>query len=227
MSAPDRDAALRKLAAAARPVAHATVGGFRPPEGLTSRFGGGFHGSPGGTAPVAANGAVLVPLLQVRTDELPGRFPHVSDHALLQLWIDPARVPVIGAEDGDGWTVRSHDALGGLIPLPDPAHELAPRPFPVRWTAATEPPAWESAREVLTDAEETTIARAGFPEEGPEARTKVGGWPSWVQGSAPSLTDPSLFALQVSDEPKAMFGFDGDLYLFRRDGRWVVDVQFT
>lgn len=226
------DEALTCLHGFSRPASVAQIGGFRPPEqAITSWFGGSFLGLPEEPWPV---GAVLpmVPLLQVRTDELPYCPPALDGVALLTIFWEPDRItrPLI---QGDSWQIRSYPRLEGLRPLPMPTPGTRwPKPFPIQWTLAEEDaPAWEDSWRLAPDA--MTIINDdddGIDIHGDLPRhfgTKVGGWPTYIQG-APQL-DGRDFVLQIASEekPSWMLVDNGKMYLFRTtEGTWKLHLDF-
>lgn len=86
----------------------AEIGGFRPPtESITSYFGGRFVAGPGEGWPLNG-GQPMIPLLQVRTDELPCRPRALQGIALFNVFVGPRQLPLdLPAESGDGWLLRS------------------------------------------------------------------------------------------------------------------------
>lgn len=179
-----------------RPTAIAQIGGFRPPaDPITSTFGGRFVAAPDQAWPLYA-GQPMLPLLQVRTDELSFVPTALAGVALLTIYIDSRHLPTdLPAENGNGWLIRTYPALDGLTPMPTPTGSWL-KPFPIRWQAAEgEGPDWHGG-------------------------TKVGGWPAYVQDS-PEIEG---YVLQIGSEEKPgwMWGDNGTGYVYHRDGQWYL-----
>lgn len=218
----------RKLDLHLRKSSIAQVGGFRPPEGgISSWFGGQFVGVDGEAWPVG-EGGLMVPLIQVRTDELPFRPKALEGIALLTVFIGPKKLPLSRpAKNGDGWVIRTYPSIESLRPLTHGGLVSRVRPFPIRWSLAeAEGPHWYAAWELaepemrefneLPNAVEVLHQRykASFS-------TKVGGWPTYAQ----EPTNEGGFAIQISSEQKAnwMWGNDGCGHLHRTDaGEWAL-----
>src|SRR5215831_11192034 len=99
----------------------AEIGGFRPSaEPITSYFGGRFVSGPGEEWPLNG-GQPMIPLLQVRTDELPYRPDTLEGIALFNVFIGPRELRIdLPAENGEGWLLRSYPSLDRLSPLVPP-----------------------------------------------------------------------------------------------------------
>lgn len=203
----------------------AEIGGFRPPaEGISSYFGGRFVAAPDETWPMN-DGQPMLPLLQVRIDELPYCPQELANLALLNVFIGPEELPLdLPAENGDGWLLRGYPSLDGLVPLSPPC-EVAIRPFPIRWhLSKTEGPQWEDAWPLhdLTEFNKLEDAIDLFYDRYDQhARTKVGGWPSCIQGSMGS--DDFVFQIGSEEKPNWMWGDNGKGYFYLRDGKWLMN----
>jgi uncharacterized protein YwqG len=200
----------------------AEIGGFRPSTTpITSYFGGRFVGLPGEEWPL--NGRLpMIPLLQVRTDELPYLHEALYDIALFNVFIGPDELPIdLPAENGEGWVLRSYSTLEGLVELPKPTENRV-RVFPVRWFASeTEGPQWEDAWDLhdLSEFNKLDDAINLFSDRYTQRYcTKVGGWPSYTQ-SPPGL-DGYVFQIGSEEKPRWMWGDNGNGYFYRRDGTW-------
>lgn len=214
-----------ELARLARPVSIAQIGGFRPPDDpLTSWFGRGvcLPAEP----EVQFNGAPLIPLLQVRCSELPYVPPALEGLALIVVYMNTSEVPH-DKPHGEGWMVREYRSLDALSPCPT----RAPRglkALPIKWiTSKPERPDWEEASDLLDlDAlDESESARERFDKLPHHGATKVGGYPSEIQGLVENADD---FVLQIGSEAKANWKWaDGGIATFGRDanGQWSFACQ--
>lgn len=213
------DASLQKASVA-------QIGGFRPPEtSLTSWFGGRFVGTADETWPVN-EGEPMLPVLQVRTDELPHVPEALKGVALFNVFCGPRKLPIdLPAANGDRWLIRCYKSMEGLQPLAgEPKSHL--RPFPIRWTLADrEGPSWEDAWGVtdlsafneLPDAIELFYDRYKR-----HSFTKVGGWPSYVQGPARESANDFVFQIGSEEKSNWMWGDNGNGYFYFRDGGWLM-----
>jgi hypothetical protein len=202
----------------------AEIGGFRPPEEpITSYFGGRFVGRVGEGWP-QNGGEPMIPLLQVRTDELPYCPPALDGIALFNVFIGPRELPLdLPAESGDGWLLRSYPSLDGLAPLAPPA-EPGVRPFPVRWRLSeTEGPQWQDAWGLYDLAEFNKLEDAidlFYDRYQRHYQTKVGGWPSYIQSSVGS--EDYVFQIGSEEKPRWMWGDNGNGYFSLRQGKWFL-----
>lgn len=203
----------------------AEIGGFRPPvDPLTSWFGGNFSMGREEPWPSNAHGPLL-PLLQVLVSDLPEVPPPLRPFALIQVFIDNSELPLdLPASNGSGWLLKTYDTLQDLAPKPCPPSANMLRPFPVQWRlSSADAPSWD-------DAWGDDRSHDAFVELGDAIdlfhdrykglhRTKVGGWPSWIQSSFPGGRD---FVMQITSEekPRWMAGDNGNLYIFHEDGQW-------
>lgn len=203
----------------------AQVGGFRPPEEpVSSWFGGCFVALPDETWPANENGP-MIPLLQVRTDELPHLSHALSDVALFNVFVDRKELPGNGARSGEGWVLRSYRKLKGLAPVTAPKDSTL-RSFPIRWTLAKgEGPTWADAWGLhdLEEFNELDDCEELFEDRYQQhTGTKIGGWPSFIQSS---MGDPDRFVFQIGSEQKPgwMWGDNGNAYVFReKKGDWLL-----
>ncbi|MGI2035709.1 DUF1963 domain-containing protein [Rhizobium panacihumi] len=221
----DANATFDKLKTLARPASLATVGGFRPPEDPTCSWFMRGCGLAGETVP-EWRGEPMVPLLQIRVDELPFVPEQISHAALIVLFRAPS-APLTATPHGEGWLIREYTTLDGLQPFP--AVEAPFKSFPVQWTRADDDsPGWEDAWSLLDltsiNRDEAAFDRF-FDEFARYSATKVGGYPYEIQHGA-GVED---FVFQVGSEDKAhwMWGDSGVAYFHRtEDGTWRFDCQF-
>jgi hypothetical protein len=219
----EMEAALDRLK---RPASVAQIGGFRPPSSpLTSWFGAHFVGREGETWPTC-DGLPMLPLLQVRVDELPVRPPPLQDVALFNVFIGPERLPVdLPAKNGDRWSIRTYAQLDGLQLLSgQPQSHI--RPFPVGWSLRQgEGPTWEES--ALGHDLQARIAELddGFRLFGERSKrhhsTKVGGWPGYIQ-SPIGVSDAFVFQIGSEEKPRWMWGDNGNGYFYFHDGQWLM-----
>lgn len=215
-------AELKKLE---RPVSIAQIGGFRPPEDpLTSWF---LRGVCLPDEPeVSFDGSPLIPLLQIRVSELPVVPPALEGIALLVVYLNHKVIPYDKAH-GDGWLVREYRSLEALVPNRTPLPK-GPKALPIKWLAGKpERPDWEHANDLMNlDAlDESESARERFDKLPHHPGTKVGGWPSAIQGVADNADD---FVLQIGSEEKARWQWGhGGAATFGRDanGQWSFACQ--
>lgn len=202
----------------------AQIGGFRPlDEPVTSYFGGQFVGEQGEEWPLN-DGQPMIPLLQVRTDELPYHPPALEGIALLNVFIGPRTLPLgLPAESGNGWLLRSYPVLDGLVPL-SPLSEPRVRAFPVCWHhSETEGPLWEDAWGLFDLTEFNELDDAGdlfYDRYQRHHFTKVGGWPSYIQ--SPVGTEDYVFQIGSEEKPRWMWGDNGNGYFSLRQGKWFL-----
>jgi hypothetical protein len=168
----------------------------------------------------------MLPLLQVRCDELPYRPPLLNEISLFNVFIGPREIPIdLPAPNGQGWEIRTFPSLDGLVPIRHGAETFL-RPFPIRWSlSGTEGLQWEDAWHVydlsvfnqLSDCIELFGSRYNR-----HYFTKVGGWPSYIQAS-PGL-DSNLFVFQIGSEekPRWMWGDNGTGLFYLVDGKWLL-----
>jgi Domain of unknown function (DUF1963) len=220
----------------ARPACIAELGGFRPPEDpLASRLGRVGVARPDEGWPTT-DGAPMLAVAQINLVELPCRGPDaLSDVALITLFVGPWQLPV-DEPNGVNWELRAYPSLEGLTPLPEPISARAGdpkarkgengtlRPFPIAWQEWLDMPCRDCVPvELADDWDEWSEARdlTRLTSD----RTKVGGWPSCLQGDVrwsldEHLVEDAEFVMQIATEEKAglAWGDDGIAYIARRPG---------
>lgn len=224
--------ALTRIRAFCRPASVAQIGGFRPPEYLdTSWFGGNFLGLPGENWPQGQS-TPMIPLLQVRINELPYCPPALVGIQLLTVFYDTETLST-PVDNGDGWLIRAYSDIAALEPLSAPAPGPDwPRVFPIRWTLIAEDnPGWETsweldpaALQVINASENASQRHSDLPRC---YTTKVGGWPTYIQG-APDLPGKD-FVLQIASEEKPQWSLwdSGTIYIYRSpEGKWQMHLDF-
>ncbi|MEL6587350.1 MAG: hypothetical protein AAFQ50_11930, partial [Pseudomonadota bacterium] len=195
-SAEDWEHARQALRDSLRPATLGKIGGRRRDrdDAVVSRWGGPVLDTPGTPPPTGASGQAMVPIVQIRADAFPqGLLPPGT--GLLALWMDLAD-PNTGIADllpGRQFAVRLHKATDPLVTLGiSSAHTLPALPldFDLR---LHQQPDWED----MADRIPLAVARSRdsrWFHDTPEASAlwdalathpvKLGGWPTWIQGSA-------------------------------------------
>ncbi|MEM8532059.1 MAG: hypothetical protein AAGF95_14535 [Chloroflexota bacterium] len=115
-----------------QPTSLAQVGGFRPPDRfVTSSFSGHFVGLPDEDWPIYA-GLPMIPLIQIRIDELPHVPVQLSQVAVLTVFMAADMLPQPDALNGQGWLLRTYPSSEQLKLLPQPTAAIPIKAFPVR-----------------------------------------------------------------------------------------------
>ena len=203
----------------------ATPGGFRPPENpLASWFFRGV-GIPDETLP-QWEGKPMLPLLQIRIDELPYVPEQLAHLAMIVLFHNQDQHPFY-LPHGEGWLIREYESLDGLVSLPGIDHPF--RAFPIQWTRIDDDaPGWEDAWSLMDLSavnKDDAAADSFFQDFNRYDQTKVGGYPAEVQHRV-GLKD---FVFQVGSEEKTgwMWADNGIGYFFRSpSGEWRWSCQF-
>lgn len=200
------------LAAAHRPGMVLEAGGIpRPATRLTSWWGGNFIAEP------PRDG--LVPLVQIRADELPPALQTLVRADFLLVWIeaDPSK--------------RTAETLGldiRRLPAPDPA-SLAPVDVFCGLDGALArlplTPARQHEGKMLPHPDDAPaplpkVKRAPVPED--EEPVTIGGWPQWIGQS--QWPEGARFVMEIRSSKKGKFALpnDGSLYLFEGSDSWLV-----
>jgi hypothetical protein len=203
----------------------AQIGGFRPPEDpLTSWFARGVCLS---AEPLPTfNGQPQFPLLQVRMSELPEIPQALEGIALLVVYLNAAEVP-FDKPHGEGWCVREYRSLEGLQPCPTRAPQGV-KPLAIKWSLGKpERPDWEQASDLfdLSALDDSDSARERFDKLPNHSFTKIGGYPSEIQGLVENADD---YVLQIGSEEKASWAWgDNGIASFARNanGEWTFACQ--
>ncbi|MHC4864890.1 MAG: DUF1963 domain-containing protein [Planctomycetota bacterium] len=202
------------------------VGGFRPPEDPFASWFGRVRVARPDEAWPDHEGEIMVPLCQINLSELPYVPEKLRNVALITVFIDAEDLPT-GAPNGRGWELRTYPSLEGLAETVEPDCEGAIKPFPVRWELIEEDyPCWEDVPRQLC----TKMLAEGTDEEYFDlfenvACSKVGGWPSLIQGGImwgpKNLVPPDMdYVFQINSEPKGAWGWgDAGTGYFGR-GSW-------
>lgn len=242
-SPPEARSADQALRRSLRSAVFGELGGVRPDPADRHRswWGGCTLGAPGEKVPIGASGRSMVSLVQVRTDELGGPTAGLQEAALLVLWLD-LEGNLFAAVEGDDFVVRTYPTIDGLVPLGPGYRESEALPtFPVRWRdPVPEAPSWEDfafdvpSRVAWSDTSDWFHGNAVRKQTDALQQScpiKVGGWPTWIQGTQWENTrDREDFVLQIDSTEKGRIGFgdSGSIYLFRdkRNGAWLLRCDF-
>ncbi|WP_130730214.1 DUF1963 domain-containing protein [Komagataeibacter xylinus] len=217
---------LDQLRTLLRPASIATAGGFRPPsDPVTSWFCRGV-GQPGENLP-QWNGRPMIPILQIRIDELPYVPEQLAHLALIVVFFDMEDLP-FDKPHGEGWVIREYTSTDGLVPLPEATHDF--KPFPIRWTRVEDDaPYREGACALPIDMgaldDDEAAEKAFYDDFQRYDQTKVGGYPTEVQSDV-GVED---FVFQIGSEEKVhLIWVDaGIAYFFRTpDGAWRWACEF-
>jgi hypothetical protein len=204
----------------------AQIGGFRPnEEPITSWFGGHFVAPAGADWPTL-HAETMLPLLLVRTDELPYKPSALDGVALFNVFIGPKELPIdLPAENGEGWLIQTFTSLERLVPLPTPSRSSI-RPFPIRWSLSeTEGPQWTDAGDLfdqVTFVELDDCIDLFYDRYSQHRFTKVGGWPSFTQDSFGIHSDFFVFQIGSEEKPRWMWGDNGNGYFYFKEGKWFL-----
>lgn len=224
------------------PAVFGELGGFRPdPNRHTSWWGGCALGLPDQKIPTGRTGKPMHPILQVRTDELETTVPGLENVAFLTLWLD-LEGNLFEAVEGTDFAVFTSSSVEGLVPIGPGYRETEVIPtFPIQWRSPVyQQPSWEDfafcvpKRVAWSDTSDwfydnpisksVNNLQSGCP-------VKIGGWPTWIQGSQwNGPADKEDFVLQIDTNKKGALsiGDGGSLYLFRErhGGEWRLCCDF-
>lgn len=211
----------------------------RPTEtGPTSCMAGRFYAKIGERWPSNEHGLML-PLIQIVIEQLPTVPACLRDFSLLTMFLDRTNLPAdASAANGDGWLLRLYRLEESLVPLQSPTdlwtghfpenrgHFAFDKQFPPRLTrlswrrSESDYPGWEDYGSLLPHSD------WNFDELHPkycdiakhEYGTKVGGWPTYIQGGG----SEGEFAFQVASHEKSriLIGDNGNIYIFKTAEGW-------
>lgn len=177
---------------------------------ITSSFGGGFFLDPQEPWPTI-DGRPLLPILQIRIDELPYVHPRLREYSLVQVFVMDDYYPEDRTESGSNWLLKTYPGLTGLAPAFYPGETDLKHCF-IRWDPVEqEAPGrddWAAAigDELMSAFFEldSDLTDCFFDEFTCEAATKVGGWTQWIQNS---VTDDPV--IQIENEKAANWFWPG------------------
>lgn len=213
------------------------IGGARPDKDnrATSWWGGNFLGAEDEDVPICnRSGRRMHPVLQIRVDELPEIPSGFEGLALLNIWMDLQSNTFWGAQNGDGFLIRTYKNLNDLVPLGVGFRESIELPsFPIYWRETIlEQPGWEDMSVEVP----TNVARAAkddwffkskylsdrYYELRSKYPVKIGGWPAWIQGSDWPKDAQFFFQVDSTDKGKLHLGDAGSLYIFQTVNGWEI-----
>lgn len=213
----------------------AEVGGFRPPEEMTaSWFGDVLVGKPGEDwpqwEPKVGKKTYLTPLAQFNLTEAPFLPEKLKRFKMITVFIDAERLPFgnpnRGNPNGEGWLVRGYESLEELVPLPRPDVKFDIKAFPIKWQfVENEGPSWEGAFEI-TDLTEFNLVTDDefFDRYDNSERTKLGGYPTLIQGELGFNMNDFVFQIGTEEKAKFYLGDCGVSYFGLDDnGQWFFE----
>lgn len=200
-----------------------------------SWWGGNFLGAQDEDVPVCSqSGRAMHPVLQIRVDELPEIPPAFEGFAVINIWMDLQSPTFWGAENGNGFLVRTYTNIDNLVPLGVGYSERSDLPtFPIFWREMiSEQPSWEDmADEVPKNVAQASADDWFFNSKYSSDRyyelrnkypVKVGGWPTWIQGADWPKDAQFLFQVDSTDKGKMFLGDAGSFYIFKTVDSWVI-----
>lgn len=213
------------------------IGGSKPQKKnrAASWWGGNFLGAQDEDVPVCnKSGRAMHPVLQIRVDELPKIPLGFEGFAIINIWMDLQSSNFLGAENGNGFLVRTYTDINNLVPLGVGYRDSSDLPtFPIFWRETiSEQPSWED----MADEVPTNVAQAAaddwffdskyssdrYYELRSKYPIKVGGWPTWIQGADWPNDAQFLFQVDSTDKGKMFLGDAGSFYIFRTLDSWVI-----
>jgi hypothetical protein len=222
------EAIFRQLDTHLRPAAIAEIGGFRPdPHGIHSWFGGNFYMQSDETWP-KHNDEDMIPIVQIRVDELPVVPHQISDFALINLFVGQGRLPIdFPSENGDSWLIRNYGSLDGLTSKAPDKPLSAPRDFQIRWSfRENEGPDWLEILELLDNPGiglNNDFFEVCHGRYSKHSFTKVGGWPATIQQPQHNVNAPFIFQVASEEKPRWMLSDNGSMYFFLdNQGQWTM-----
>lgn len=212
----------------------ASVAKLEPPSltsDLTSSFGGGFFMDPMEPWP-ASNGCPLLPILQIRIDELPYVHPKLKQYSLVQVFVENDYDPDYDRTcSGSSWLLKTYQNLNGLVATSYPA-ETDLKQHAIRWhLVENETPNWDDLGSALGHELATAFCRLDseytdwfYDNLTCEVATKIGGWTRWIQNS---VTDHPI--IQIETEKEAGWAWPGGgfacIYFNEDSGDWHMWVD--
>ena len=229
--------AINKLDELVAPAILGEIGGGRPQKDnrAASWWGGNFLGAHDEDIPICKkSGRTMHPVLQIRVDELPEIPPAFKGIALLNIWMDLQSSSFWGAKNGYGFLVRTYTDMENLTPVGFGFGESTDLPtFPIFWRETVfEQPGWEDmackvpSNVARSSADDWFFKSRYSTDRYYELRmkypVKVGGWPTWIQGT--DWPKEGQFFLQVdsTDKGKMFLGDSGSFYIFKTPESWEI-----
>ncbi len=204
------------------------IGGFRPPEDpFASWFGKVNLSLPGESWPLNKNAQPMLPLCQLNLSELPFKPEHLSEFAMITVFIGPVELPV-NEPNGSNWCLRAYNDLSALHPLEKPLERFPIKALPMRARIVEHDyPSLDDAGRLglsIDDEEE-------YQEKYPNSEGfKLSGWPtlvqseiSWPQSDSTSVEPEYVFQIDSSEKAQWQWGHGGVGYCGRRKGAPLID----
>jgi hypothetical protein len=198
-------------------------------------------GRPGEKWPRGKDGRPLTPVLQMDMSSCPFKHEELNGVRLLTLFcavLEGHSVTgvYLGAwdedapEHGEGWCVRTYAEGEEVVPLEMPEGTRTGTACAMKWQRAMDVPKSLASVEVCNA---SLPVRFAHDEQGHKEATKVGGWPTDIQGGPgwrPLVehADAPQYVFQSSPcrESNLMWGDAGCAYVgIRKDGGWVIAVE--
>jgi hypothetical protein len=233
----EMQSALKRLEELAAPALLGEIGWSKPEKGNRAKswWGGNFLGEKDEVVPVCEqSGRIMHPVLQIRVDELPEVPPFFEGLALINIWMDLKSSTFWGAENGNGFLIRTYADLENLVPIGFGYRESSELPtIPILWReTVSEQPSWDD----MADEVPVNVARAVandwffkskyssdlYYELRSKHPVKIGGWPTWIQGS--NWPKNAQFVFQVDSTDKGKMGLEdaGSFYIFKTSESWEI-----
>jgi hypothetical protein len=221
------------------------VSGRPADTGPTSCMAGGFYAKSGELWPSNDHGPMM-PLIQVVLSQVPAVPDCLRGYSLLTIFLDRTDLPLDGsASNGDGWLLRLYRPEETLVPLQEPVelwagdypkdrrHFVFDKQFPPRvtrlswWLNEADFPGWEDYGSLLPH------YNWDFNELHPKYRevakheygTKIGGWPTYIQGGGPGQGGEFVLQVASQEKPRVLFGDSGNVYVFRTGDGWEMSWE--
>lgn len=159
----------------------------------------------------------MIPLLQIRTDELLCKPPGLKRISLVTVFIDRNLQCESLSKEEDDLVVRSYGRPSSLQPLDRPKEVKDYEHFAVKWQSEDDYPDWEDMDPLLTDEESQFVRDLDSAGKNPFKHhmcTKVGGWPTALQVSVSGDED---YVMQVDSDHNYSFGDTGICYFWRSE----------
>ena len=187
--------------------------------------------------PRGRDGRPMTPVVQMNVAESPHVPESLKDVRILTLYVsapddeyDTIYLPDWHVDEpahGDGWCLRTYGANDDLIEASPPAGTRLPHPKAMRWEVVV-----SDTPNSLADACDASYPTR-FAYDGKQHRggTKLGGWPTFIQGGWPwrpwtSVPDAPLYVLQVCGGDGFDWGDAGAASLgVTPDGQWKIIWQ--
>lgn len=182
--------------------------------------------------------AEMLPIFQLRVDELTNIPKAFEGIALLTLWFDVGTEYLGETRSGAGFVIRTYPSLDGLVPLGIGyrEHETMPT-FPIKWHhLENDLPDWGEFHDKVPDAvacSQDSDWFFGHPALATREKLqstmpiKIGGYSQWWQ--EPQDVPSGDFAFFLDTTSRGNFGFPagGNANFFKVGDTWEMRVDFT